>query len=609
MLNRRTFIGKSARSVAGLSLLACRAYGQRSERVVTVDPYRGIDWSKVRRLRANLHTHTTVSDGRLPPYEAVDEYHRRGYQVLALTDHNKVNYPWTAFDRWKPDNQNRDPNALKMLSLEGNELSRHHHTLSLFTDFNTESRDWEEVLTALGRYRPEARGVVCHPAMHWTRRSGSNAPEISVPLTPPLRKISRGDFTLEAWFRTTDPARNILLGNYTGSAPGAVNLELHTDNRVRLYIQPPKGQTTDLNLAAGTVNTRDGRWHHLAGVRRDGEALLYLDGRRVGRARDGTGAFDLVGAAFFLGRDARSGNTVLNGDLGLVRLWTAGVTDQDVAVLAKPEAIERLPEGFAGGRVLAEYRFAQGRGAPLKAGGFSGVIDDTAGHGEGPFPATARSVVLATEGDGAVSRCMARFPAGRDRPLPKAVPDEVIADYADLFLRHGHMRAIEVVNGSRPITEYPLDRALWDGILSRLMPRRPVWGLAVDDMHAMVHLGREWAVFLTSEMSEAAIRQALDNGVYTFASRRVGTADPAVGDPPLVERITHDTTAGRMTLAATADGPPLPDSAYVWISMGTRVHVGPVLNYREIAGIGHYVRAEITAAGGTTFLNPYGFAG
>ncbi|MBN1555505.1 MAG: CehA/McbA family metallohydrolase [Phycisphaerae bacterium] len=38
--------------------------------------------------KANLHTHTTVSDGKLSPAERVEQYRKAGYHVLALTDHH-----------------------------------------------------------------------------------------------------------------------------------------------------------------------------------------------------------------------------------------------------------------------------------------------------------------------------------------------------------------------------------------------------------------------------------------------------------------------------------------------------------------------------------------
>jgi hypothetical protein len=41
--------------------------------------------------KANLHTHTTTSDGGVSPAERVGQYRRAGYHVLALTDHHVTN--------------------------------------------------------------------------------------------------------------------------------------------------------------------------------------------------------------------------------------------------------------------------------------------------------------------------------------------------------------------------------------------------------------------------------------------------------------------------------------------------------------------------------------
>ena len=40
-----------------------------------------------RQFRANLHAHTTLSDGCMTPEASVEAYRNRGYQILALTDH------------------------------------------------------------------------------------------------------------------------------------------------------------------------------------------------------------------------------------------------------------------------------------------------------------------------------------------------------------------------------------------------------------------------------------------------------------------------------------------------------------------------------------------
>ena len=41
-------------------------------------------------LRANLHSHTTSSDGKIAPQELIRLYAERGYDVLALTDHRQI---------------------------------------------------------------------------------------------------------------------------------------------------------------------------------------------------------------------------------------------------------------------------------------------------------------------------------------------------------------------------------------------------------------------------------------------------------------------------------------------------------------------------------------
>ena len=43
--------------------------------------------------RANLHAHTTRSDGRLSPEECLRLYRGLGYDIVALTDHKKVTVP------------------------------------------------------------------------------------------------------------------------------------------------------------------------------------------------------------------------------------------------------------------------------------------------------------------------------------------------------------------------------------------------------------------------------------------------------------------------------------------------------------------------------------
>lgn len=59
-----------------------------------IDPYESVDWSTAQIYKANLHTHTTASDGDVPLADFVEAYYRAGYDILAITDHGVVNHGW-----------------------------------------------------------------------------------------------------------------------------------------------------------------------------------------------------------------------------------------------------------------------------------------------------------------------------------------------------------------------------------------------------------------------------------------------------------------------------------------------------------------------------------
>lgn len=140
----------SIAAILFLMLTACNTWEQWDIQ----NPYKDVDWDNTLRVKANFHTHTTRSDGRLNPQSVVDKYHELGYQVLAITDHNEVTFPWTAFadmdasprsyERLEEGQleeqeiiyENRDPDQLGFIAIQGNELSRHHHMGSYFNNHN-----------------------------------------------------------------------------------------------------------------------------------------------------------------------------------------------------------------------------------------------------------------------------------------------------------------------------------------------------------------------------------------------------------------------------------------------------------------------------------------
>lgn len=142
------------------------------------DPYAGVDWATAKRVKANFHTHTTQSDGRFVPSDAIDWYHAHLYEVLAITDHNRVTYPWTGLTDLEPSDgakkrlaegklesddltyENRDPEQLDMVAIQGNEMSRHHHMGSFFNDHGG-TGDIDSSLTAIGE--KDGIAMLFHP--------------------------------------------------------------------------------------------------------------------------------------------------------------------------------------------------------------------------------------------------------------------------------------------------------------------------------------------------------------------------------------------------------------------------------------------------------------
>lgn len=187
------------------------------------------------------------------------------------------------------------------------------------------------------------------------------APKYRTALVPPLTHVTRGEFSVESWFRTTNAARGVLIGCYTNNtAVGCFNLELYTKDNVRLYVQPGSGSgfsITDLISSEAAFDIHDGQWHHAAGVVRGGSAYVYVDGQPAGTKAYASGTFTPNGiGGLFIGRDGRSGVGVpFNGELENTRLWRRALTDGEVASLAT-NALPGDPSVAVEG-LVAEYDY------------------------------------------------------------------------------------------------------------------------------------------------------------------------------------------------------------------------------------------------------------
>lgn len=658
-IKRRGFMAALTTGVAAASgsrVLAKNKSG--SARELTLNPYEGTDQPGVEQLRGNLHTHTrghkiqedgsilyangeiigpngdvvrppvaghedgherrnphpdfvdaegtqAGSDGSIRPDELIDAYAREGYGFLSLTDHDRVTWPWQAYGR--------DPKDTGMVAIVGNELTRNiHHTLSLFTDYAPpwgDGRTLEGVIDGVGKAGGLA--VIAHPTRDWPLNFvKSQAQALEVPLDPGLREISTGDFTVEAWFLTTNTGRNVLLGNYAPNT-AFLNLELHTRNRVRVIFSSGGGgaRGVDLNVPADSIgiNTRDGQWHHLAAVRQGTTMTLYLDGKQVAQSDTVAAREPLGGDVMFIGRDTRKDSTMFDGLLDHVSFWDRALSPSEVAGLQNGVLARR--------GLLRQYAFNPASADEAKRGRVTKeMLADTAQHSRGPVaavlsaagsPQADESVPPALQQAG-LSTASLRFGSGSADPADGA-PGYVLDIYMDLYNRYPHLIGMEVLNGTRP-RDFAGDRRLWDDLLMLMMPRRPIWGMATDDLHGWGHFVRDWVSVLTPKRDVASIRKAMEEGAFFFSSiRPLGDAASAEQTPAL-RSVRHDRANGTLSAEATLGGRALLDrDAFAWIADGQVVQTGPQLHYRTASGIRNYARLEVTGPGGISFTNPFGF--
>ncbi len=211
--------------------------------------------------------------------------------------------------------------------------------------------------------------------------------------------------------------------------------------------------------------------------------------------------------------------------------------------------------------------------------------------------------------------------------------------YVDKFQKHSSdcLIGIEITNNKTVETE-PYDIGLWDQLLARFMPYRPVWGFGNDDMHDLsVSMGvkqpgikQTFNVFMLSGLNDANVRKAMESGQFVFCrSTRNIDYNPkrfaGFDIFPTIKSIDVDSDAGTITIEAENC------DEIKWISspqslhtledykksnnpwqLGTIIHIGKTLDYKNASGIKNYVRVELHRYDGEhtqrTFTNPFGFS-
>lgn len=105
-----------AAAVSGAMLLAMApmAFSASSDIDYKINnPYDGVNFATYKPYKADLHSHTTFSDGSNPLPEMVERHYELGFDILAVTDHGTDFYGYTV------QNQHHVP-AMKILGLIDN---------------------------------------------------------------------------------------------------------------------------------------------------------------------------------------------------------------------------------------------------------------------------------------------------------------------------------------------------------------------------------------------------------------------------------------------------------------------------------------------------------
>ncbi|MCL2550294.1 MAG: hypothetical protein FWE78_05145, partial [Methanimicrococcus sp.] len=66
--------------------------------IITSNPYENVDWQTYTQYKANFHAHSTNSDGDNLTSEMVEDHYAKGFDILAMTDHNYTTFGWSVVD-------------------------------------------------------------------------------------------------------------------------------------------------------------------------------------------------------------------------------------------------------------------------------------------------------------------------------------------------------------------------------------------------------------------------------------------------------------------------------------------------------------------------------
>ena len=137
-------------------------------------------------------------------------------------------------------------------------------------------------------------------------------------------------FSVAFWVYHNDDTRGIILGDYMLSGAINFNIELLANHTVRFYWNASPNKI----FANSSVGLQT--WAHIAIVYTGSEVDLYINGTLISDKYVGVlPERNKTSGCYYLGRDNRTGATVLNGCLNDFRIYDHALSAKEVHEIAK----------------------------------------------------------------------------------------------------------------------------------------------------------------------------------------------------------------------------------------------------------------------------------
>jgi len=175
--------------------------------------------------------------------------------------------------------------------------------------------------------------------------------------------------------------------------------------------------------------------------------------------------------------------------------------------------------------------------------------------------------------------------------------------YSKLFVDYPGLLGMDI--NSKSDTETRNDRILYDTVLQTVIPHgRTPWAFSTSDGHGLGDFDRGFTVHLMPEKTPEALRESMESGAFfgvnRAARREAGDGFRGEGEPPRVNSIAVDETAGTITIAADNY------TSVKWAADGEEIAAGETLRLADHdEEIGVYVRAYLLGEGGILYVQPF----